>query len=154
MDLIVAGCQGIGLALAAGMLGGALAGLAGERQSGMHPVTAVLLLVAVVAGAFLFGASLEAEDHPAWPGWMLGGFFAAFAFATMRGVVAGAARRAGEAGSPAAVAGIAILIALVVAGAALLFGPLALIPLVALGLLATGRRRRAGAKHAGLRSLR
>ena len=72
MDFFLAACQGLGLALAAGALGGAL----GRRGT----LGTVLLIVAVVAGAALFGISLAAEDHPAWPGWPLGAALAGFSF--------------------------------------------------------------------------
>ena len=155
MDLLEATCQGIGLALAAGMLAGALSGAAeGDSGDGMGPVSALLVTIAVPGGAILFGASLATEDHPAWPGWPVGGLLAYFGFAVIRGVVAGAARRAGEGASAVAIAGMALVAALVVAGLALLWGPLSLLALAGLAYLWLGRRRRAGEKHAGLRSLR
>ena len=46
------------------------------------------------------------------------------------------------------------LAAVVLAGLSLLFGPISLLALIGLVYLALGRRRRAGEKHAGLRSLR
>ena len=61
MDLVEAACQGLGLALATGALAGA-PGLRGSAGT-------ALALVAAVAGAVLFGLSLDAEDHPMWPGW-------------------------------------------------------------------------------------
>ena len=61
MDLFVAGCQGLGLALAAGIFAGA----SGRRDA----VGTALLVIAVIGGAILIGLSLETEDHPAWPGW-------------------------------------------------------------------------------------
>ena len=55
---------------------------------------------------------------------------------------------------PAAIAGMAAIAALVVAGLALAYGPLSLVAFVGLVYLWLGRRRRVGEKHAGLRSLR
>src|SRR3954470_3306334 len=99
MDLFLATCQGIGLAIAAGTLGGAFAGGAPQRGSGRSPIVTGLLILAIVGGAFLFGASLATADHPAWPGWPVGAIIAGFAFATVRGIVAGAIERAPGQGS-------------------------------------------------------
>jgi hypothetical protein len=147
MDLLEAGCQGLGLALAAGALLGA-PGLTGS------PGTA-LALAAAVAGAVLFGISLTPEDHPAWPGWLIGAPAGLLAYVTARDVAAAAQSRAGEGGA----GGIALFIALyalALAGLSLL-GPVALISIAALiatlWLYAT-RRRQAGEKYEGLRSLR
>ncbi len=116
-----------------------------------------LAALAVVLGAFLYGYSLtEApEDHPAWPGWLVGAPVAALAYFTLRDVASVAASRAGEGGA----GGVALLIglaALALAGISLI-GPLAYIGVVALLAiiyLAFARRKRAGEKHAGLRTLR
>jgi hypothetical protein len=158
MDLLEVTTQGIGLALAAGMFAGALAGAvgpaAGERGPGLGAVSGVLLVLAAIGGAIMFGASLRVEDHPAWPGWPVGALLTAFAFVVVRGVVVGASSRAGQGGSPGAVAGIAMVAALVVAAASLLFGPLGLLALAGLVYLSVRRRRRATEKYEGLRSLR
>lgn len=154
MDLFEAGCQGLGLALAAGILAGALAGAA-ERGADLGPISGLLLTVAVVGGAIMFGASLRVEDHPAWPGWIAGGAAAGFSLAVVRSVVGGAATRAGEQGSHAAIAGMAALSALVLAGISLTpAAPVSILVALALAYLAIGRRRRADQKHEGLRSLR
>jgi hypothetical protein len=155
MDLFLATCQGIGLALAVGALGGALAGGASGRGSAQSPLVLVLLVVVVIAGAFLFGASLATADHPAWPGWPVGAIIAAFAFATVRGIVAGAIQRAPGQGSQAGIAGFIAIAALVLAGLSLLVvSPIALVALLALGYLTLSRRRHADQKYEGLRSLR
>jgi hypothetical protein len=114
----------------------------------------LLLAIAVLGGAFMFGASLASEDHPAWPGWLVGAPLSLFSFGIARAVVAGAADRAGEQGSAGTIVGIAALGALIIAGLSLLWGPLGLIVLIAIVVLALGRHRRADEKHAGLRSLR
>jgi hypothetical protein len=155
MDLFLATCQGIGLAIAAGTLGGAFAGGAPRRSGGQSPIVIAMLILVIVAGAFLFGASLATADHPAWPGWMVGGLIAAFSFATVRGIVAGAIERAPGQGSQAGIAGFLAVGALLLAGLSLLpTSPVALLALGALVYLALARRRQAGQKHAGLRSLR
>jgi len=143
MDLFLAGCQGAGLALAAG----AFAGASGLRGT---PGT-VLVLAAAVGGAALFGISLAAEDHPAWPGWPVGAALAAFAFVVTRDLAAGAARRADGAGFTGALIALA---ALVLAALSVLLPPVALLAFAALVWLHLGRRRRAGQKYEGLRTLR
>jgi hypothetical protein len=147
MDLLEAGCQGLGLALAAGALLGAF-GVKGGTGT-------FLAVVAAGVGAALFGMSLSAEDHPAWPGWIIGALAAEFSYMTARDVAAAAQTRAGEGGA----GGIALFIAvyaIVLAGLSLL-GPVALISIVALiatlWLWAT-RRGQAAEKYEGLRSLR
>jgi hypothetical protein len=147
MDLLEAGCQGLGLALAVGTILGAF---------GRTDQPALIgLLVAALTGAVVFGLSLTPEDHPAWPGWLIGAPAAVLAYATASDVAHSSGRRAGEGGA----GGVAFYIgayAVVLAGLALL-GPVALISIPA--LLATlwlfvGRRRTAGEKYEGLRSLR
>lgn len=143
MDLFLAGCQGIGLALAAGVLAGAL----GRRGSlGVGP-----LAIAVAGGAVLFALSLTAEDHPAWPGVVAGAILAAFAFVVTRGVAEGARARQEGAGMSEILIAVG---ALVLAGASLLVSPVALVALVALAWLAVARRRGAARKYEGLRTLR
>jgi hypothetical protein len=150
MDLFLEGCQGVGLALAAGTLAGALAGAAGWSGG----PGAALAVLGAVGGALLFGASLSEADHAAWPGWPLGALLAIGAFAVVRGVTAGAGRRASEATSPAALAAIAGSCAIVLAGLSLVVSPVALVALFGLGWLALSRRRREQRKYEGLRVLR
>jgi hypothetical protein len=154
MDLFEAACQGIGLAIAAGMLGGAIAGAVERGGSSMGPLSGLLLTVAGLGGAYAFGASLDAEDRSAWPGWIVGAALVVLAFLVVRELVAGAAARAGEGGSPGAIAGMAAIAALVFAGVSLLWGPLGLLALVTVAYVGQARRRRAARKHEGLRSLR
>ena len=147
MDLLEAGCQGLGLALAAGTIIGAF----GRRD---HPFW-IGAAVAAITGAALFGLSLTPEDHPAWPGWVIGAPAAVLAMATAADIATSAQSRAGEGGA----GGVALYIglyALALAGLCLL-GPVALIAIPALVgtlyLFAT-RRQAAGEKYEGLRSLR
>ena len=147
MDTLEAGCQGLGLALAAGTILGAF----GRRD---HPFW-IGAAVAAITGAALFGLSLTPEDHPAWPGWLIGAPAAVLATATAADIAESARSRAGEGGG----GGIALwigLYALALAGLSLL-GPVALISIPA--LIATlwlflTRRQAAGEKYEGLRSLR
>jgi hypothetical protein len=146
MDLFLAGCQGLGLALAAGALLGALA------QT--DHIGNGLAVVAMALGAFLFGASLTPEDHPAWPGWIVGAPVALLAYVVARDIAVAARRRAGE-GSGFGVAFYLGLYALVLTGLALLpVSPVSLLALAGTVWLHFGRRRKAAEKHAGLRSLR
>ena len=149
MELAEAGAQGLALAVASGALFGAAA-LRGNAG-------VALAAIAVVLGAFLYGFSLtEApDDHPAWPGWLIGAPVAALAYFTLRDVASVASQRAGEGGA----GGVAFLIglfALALAGISLL-GPAAyvgVVALLAIVYLAWARKRRSAEKHAGLRSLR
>ena len=146
MDLAEAGAQGLALAVASGALFGAAA-LRGNAGI-------ALAALAVVLGAFLYGMSLAdtPEDHPAWPGWVIGAPVAALAYFTLRDVASvarNARARAAPAGSRSSSGG-----ALALAGVSLL-GPLAYIGVVALLAiiyLAFARRKRADEKHAGLRT--
>jgi hypothetical protein len=143
MDLFLAACQGVGLAVAAGMVAGA----PGKREG----VGYLMLALAVVGAAIFFGSSLASEDHPAWPGWPVGGLIAAGTFFVIADFAAGAAQRA-EGGDLIAVA--IIVAALVVAGLSLLFGAVGLVALAGIVYLWLGRRRRAATKYEGLRTLR
>ncbi len=143
MDLLLAACQGAGLALAAG----AFAGASGRRGA----IGNALLVVAVIGGAALFGISLAAEDHPAWPGWPVGAAFAAFSFLVVRDLAEAAARRAEGAGF---IAALIALGALVLAGLSVLVPPISIAAFAVLVWLYLGRRRRAAQKYEGLRSLR
>jgi hypothetical protein len=143
MDLFLAACQGIGLALAAGSFGGA---------SGRRGVIGVLLAAAAaIGGAIMFGASLATADHPAWPGWPIGAVLGVLAFGIVNGVVAGAQARHEGASS------IGLIVALAALALALLsiwVEPVGLVALLAMLWLGSARRRRAQRKYEGLRVLR
>ncbi len=145
MDLFIAGCQGLGLALAVGALLGApaLRGVPGN----------IAVLAAVIIGAFLFGASLGADDHSNWPGWVIGIPAAMLAYSVSHSVSEGARSRAKAEG-----AGITVyigMVAILLAGLCLLpISPISILALIGLVALALAQRKRAAGKHAGLRSLR
>jgi hypothetical protein len=143
MDLFLAGCQGVGLAIAAGAFGGA----SGRRGA----IGFVLLAIAVVGGAVLFGISLEEEDHPAYPGWPVGAALAALSFFVVRDLAEAAAKRADGGGFTGALIALA---ALVVAGLSLVLPEAGIVAFAALVWLYVGRRRRAARKYEGLRTLR
>ncbi len=143
MEFFLAACQGAGLAVAAG----ALAGAPGRREG----IGRVLAFLAVIGGAILFGVSLSAEDHPAWPGWPVGAAIAWFAFLVVSDFAAGAAARADGGGF---IAGLVVLVALATAGLSVLLPPLGLVALAGIAYLGMARRDRASRKHEGLRSLR
>jgi hypothetical protein len=143
MHFFLAACQGAGLAVAAG----ALAGASGRRETFGN----VLLFAAVIGGALLFGASLAAEDHPAWPGWPVGALIAAASFFVISNFAAAAAARADGAGF---IAGLIALGALATAGLSVLLPPLGLVALAAIVYLGLARRQRAARKYEGLRTLR
>jgi hypothetical protein len=155
VDFFLAACQGFGLALAAGTVTGAIAGAAAARDGAGPPASllAILAGVGLVAGAILFGASLAAEDHPAWPGWPIGALAALLAFSVISGVVRGAATRM-QGASPAMQVIYLAAAAAILAGLSVFLPPVGLIALAAIGWLAVARRRRATRKHEGLRVLR
>jgi hypothetical protein len=153
MDFVIAGFQGLGIALALGILCGAV---------GWYGVPGNLLAaLAAIAGGWLFGFSLTEDfgvaevaddDHPAWPGWLAGAAFALLAYFVWREVSAGAQARAESTGFIP----VYITVFALVLGVLALLVPLAagIIGLVATGWLALQRRRRGGEKYAGLRVLR
>lgn len=143
MDILLAACQGAGLALAVGAFGGA----AGRRGR----IGTVLLVGALVGGAILFGVSLAAEDHPAWPGWPVGAALAAFAFVVVRDLAESAGQRADGGGFISALIALA---ALALAGVSVLLPPVAILAFFGLVWLYLGQRRRASQKYEGLRTLR
>jgi hypothetical protein len=144
-------CQGLGLAIAAGLIIGAI----------VPPIMPTWGLVAGAAplGIIACGAALNGEDEALWPALPVGLLGAGLAAIVSRGVVAGAARRqrrAAEAGAeaPAGVTAIVVLSAVFVASVSLVAPPFSLVVLLALAWLAISRRRREGRKHEGLRVLR
>src|SRR3954453_7261275 len=144
MSLFYAICQGVGLAIAAGMFAG---------SSGRRDAIGVLLAIAAAAGgAILFAVSMSNRDHPAVIGIPLGIILAVIAYGIVSSVVAGAqARVRGASSIGMIVAATALVLALVTA---FVWEPFGLLLLLALLWLASARRRRAQRKYEGLRSLR
>jgi hypothetical protein len=149
MDLVVAGLQGLGLALAIGTVAGALGG---AYETGRAQFA--LWVAAAIGGAYAFGASLEPEGHPAWPGWPPGAIAAILASIPAADVIAGAVERSGGEAPSSALLAIVVLGSAGVAAVSLLFGPLSLIYAGGLAWVGWQRRGRGERKYAGLRILR
>jgi hypothetical protein len=112
-----------------------------------------LAALGAVLGALLFAGSLDQEGHAAWPGLLAGVACALLAYVAVAGIFVRARRRV-EGGAAALLGAYADLIALALAGLAILFPPLGLAGLLAfLVLLARGGGER-GQKYEGLRVLR
>jgi hypothetical protein len=144
MSLFLAICQGVGLAIAAGMFAGA---------SGRRDVIGVLLAIAAAAGgAILFAVSMSNRDHPAIVGVPLGIVLAVIAYGIVSSVVAGAQARVRGASSIGMIVAATSLVLAVIT--AFVWEPFGLLLLLGLLWLASARRRRAQQKYEGLRSLR
>jgi lysylphosphatidylglycerol synthetase-like protein (DUF2156 family) len=144
MSLFLAICQGVGLAIAAGMFAGA---------SGRRDAVGVMLAIAAAAGgAILFALSMSNRDHPAIVGVPFGIILAVIAYGVVSSVVAGAqARVRGASSIGLIVAGAALVLAVITA---FVWEPFGLLLLLGLLWLASARQRRAQQKYEGLRSLR
>lgn len=113
----------------------------------------VALVVAAGLGALEAAGSLADRDHPVIAGIVLGAAAAALGFAAADSLLARTRGRL-DAAAAAALPVYAEGVALLAAGASILFPPLALVVLAGLVWLLAGTRRRAGEKYAGLRILR
>ena len=147
-------CQALGLALAAGLIIGAV-------------VPPVMPAWGAIAGAVPLGIvacalTLDGAGEPVWPALPIGLVGAALAAVVSRDVTSGAARRAqgyatpvraGER-TPAGVTTIVVLAAVVLAALSLLVPPVSLAAAAALAWIWLNRRRREQQKHEGLRVLR
>lgn len=152
MDLLLAICQGLGLAIAAGLILGVV----------FPPIMPNWGAVVGVAplGILACGAALNGADQPLWPALPVGVVGAGLAAAVSRDVASGAVRR--EQGqvtdlqvqTPSGVTLIVVLAAVLVAAVSLVAPPVAAVAFFALALLGLSRRRRQERKHEGLRVLR
>jgi hypothetical protein len=119
-----------------------------------------LVILLAAAGGLAFAASLAEETSTAWPGLIVGALATAVAATLAADVLEGAIRRARGTGSESAESAVNTLIlsfsfgGIALATLALFVPVLSLLALVALVVLAIGRRRRAGQKYEGLRILR
>lgn len=151
MDLLLATCQGLGLAIAAGLVIGVV----------LPPIMPTWGAVAggaplgVLAGA----AALNGADEALWPALPVGILGAGLAAAVSRDVAAGATRRQQGAAdpnvqAPVAVTAWVVLAAALVAVGSIFLPPASLLAGAALAWVALSRRQREARKHEGLRVLR
>jgi hypothetical protein len=150
--MFLAICQGLGLAIAAGLILGVV----------FPPVmpTWGAVVGASPIGVLAAGAALNGADEAVWPALPVGILGAGLAAVVTRDVAAGAIRRqqdrvtGTQVQAPSGVTVIVVLAAVVVAGISLVVEPFSLLALLALTGLWVSRRRRAERKHEGLRVLR
>ena len=127
---------------------------AAERSGANRRTVAVgSALVALVLGALLFAGSLADGGHSGLPGLLAGAACAALAYASVGGLLDRAARRL-DRGAAGLLTVYADLIALALAGIAILLPPVAFVALAAFVLLLVKGRRSEDRKYAGLRILR
>jgi hypothetical protein len=150
--MFLAICQGLGLAIAAGLILGVV----------FPPImpTWGAIVGAAPIGVLAAGAALNGADEALWPALPVGVFGAGLAAVVSRDVASGAIRRqrdrvtGAEVQAPSGVTVIVVLAAIVVAGVSLVLEPFSLAVLLALTFLWISRRRQAERKHEGLRVLR
>jgi hypothetical protein len=150
--MFLAICQGLGLAIAAGLILGVV----------FPPImpTWGAVVGAAPIGVLAAGAALNGADEAIWPALPVGVIGAGLAAVVSRDVASGAIRRqrdrmtGADVQSPFGVTVIVAVGAVVVAGISLVFEPFSLAVLVALSWVWVSRRRRAERKHEGLRVLR
>ena len=150
--MFLAICQGLGLAIAAGLILGVV----------FPPVmpTWGAVVGASPIGVLAAGAALNGADEAVWPALPIGILGAGLAAVVTRDVAAGAIRRqqdrvtGAQVQAPSGVTVIVVLAAVVVAGISLVVEPFSLLALLAITGLWVSRRRRAERKHEGLRVLR
>jgi hypothetical protein len=150
--MFLAICQGLGLAIAAGLILGVV----------LPPIMPTWGVVAGAApiGVLAAGAALNGAGEAVWPALPVGVFGAGLAAVVTRDVASGAIRRqrdratGAEVQAPSGVTVIVVLAAVVVAGVSLVLKPFSLVVLLALSWLWISRRRQAERKHEGLRVLR
>jgi hypothetical protein len=150
MDVFLAACKGLGLALAAGVV---IAALLGVPLSGRGAASRFLpILLAAAGGAVLFAVALEPETDGWWWGVIAGAFAGAAAARVGTAILTGAAARARDAAGTLVL--VAVGAAIVLAVASLFLSPVAILAALGLAVLYVGRRRRDDRKYEGLRSLR
>jgi hypothetical protein len=150
--MFLAICQGLGLAIAAGLILGVV----------FPPImpTWGAVIGAAPIGVLAAGAALNGADEAVWPALPVGVLGAGLAAVVGRDVASGAIRRqrdrvtGADVQSPSGVTVIVVVAAVVVAGISLVFEPFSLVVLAALSWVWVSRRRRAERKHEGLRVLR
>jgi hypothetical protein len=150
--MFLAICQGLGLAIAAGLILGVV-------FPPIMPAWGAVVGAAPI-GVLVAGAALNGADEALWPAVPVGILGAGLAAIVTRDIASGAIRRqgdrvtGGDLQAPSGVTVIVVLAAIVVAGISLVLKPFSLLVLVALTVLWASRRRQAERKHEGLRVLR
>jgi hypothetical protein len=150
--MFLAICQGLGLAIAAGLILGVV-------FPPVMPTWGAIVGVAPI-GVLAAGAALNGADEAVWPALPVGVLGSGIAAAVTRDVAAGAIRRqrdqvtGAEVQAPSGITVIVVLAAVLVAGLSLVVEPVSLVVLAALACLWFARRQRAQRKHEGLRVLR
>jgi hypothetical protein len=150
--MFLAVCQGLGFAIAVGLILGVV----------FPPIMPTWGAVVGVAplGVIAAGAALNGADEALWPAVPVGLIGAGLAAAVTRDIAAGAIRRqrdqvtGAEVQAPSGVTVIVVAFAVVLAVVSLFLEPISLAVLLALVWLAVSRRQRAQRKHEGLRVLR
>jgi hypothetical protein len=150
--MFLAICQGLGLAIAAGLILGVV----------LPPImpTWGAVVGASPIGVLAAGAALSGADEALWPALPVGVIGAGLAAIVTRDVAAGAIRRqtdrvtGAQVQAPSGITVIVVLAAVIVAGVSLVLKPFSLLAFAALLGLWASRRRQAERKHEGLRVLR
>jgi hypothetical protein len=125
----------------------------GPEATDRGPLFVALLVVVITLGALQGAGSLADRGHPIAAGIAVGAACAALGFVATRSLFMRTRRRL-DADAAGALPLYAEAIGLLAAGLSVLFAPLALLVIGALGALLLGGRRREGEKYAGLRILR
>lgn len=126
---------------------------AADPEAGETTYDAALAGLSLGVGAVLFAGALAADGETAWPGLVAGLACSALG----RAAIGDLLRRTGarlDAAARAALPFYADSASLVLAGLAILFGPLSFVALALLAFLLVRGRQRDGEKYAGLRILR
>ena len=150
--MFLAICQGLGLAIAAGLILGVV-------FPPIMPTWGVVVGASPI-GVLAAGAALNGADEAVWPALPVGVIGAGLAAVVTRDVAAGAVRRQRDevtgvqVQAPSGITVIVVLAAVIVAGVSLVVEPFSLVALLGLIVLWITRRRQAERKHEGLRVLR
>jgi hypothetical protein len=126
---------------------------AASPDAAESPVDAALAGLSLGAGAVLFAGALASDGDTAWTGLIAGLACAGLGLYAIGDLLRRAGARLDHA-ARAALPFYADAASLVLAGVAILWGPLSFLALVLLAILLVRGRRREGEKYAGLRILR
>lgn len=135
------------------MAGAAVLTLGAGKALQSDRAVLALGVLGIVLGVLHASASLDDRSNTWWPGILVGALCAILAFLVARSLLTRVRGRL-DADAAGALPYYAEVAAVVVAGASVLFPPLALVALGLLLRLQLGGKRREGEKYAGLRILR